>query len=102
MRWEVTVSTPGGAITQVSGIAGGICTGRAHAAAAVAGLCAQSAANNAPTVAVTATVGPYTARISAQPESLSDVKALIRALEKVHLSERGRALTNPRSGALGR
>ena len=64
-------------------MAGGICTARAHAAAAIAALARQTAHRDAP-LNITAVIGRRTITLTAPPTALRDLQALVALLHDAH------------------
>ena len=79
MHWLTEVTPPGGAPIRAAGIAGGPCTARAHAAAAIAALACGFSDRDTPLTVRTA-IGRRSLEFTAGPSALGDVQALITAL----------------------
>lgn len=88
MRWLIKLTPTDGKPVQATGKAGGICTARAHAAAAIAALARDTANSDAP-LDITVITGRRTITLTAPPTALHDVHALIALLTGIHVTTRG-------------
>ena len=82
MRWTVIASIPDGTSIEASGMAGGICTARAHAAAAAAALYERLAEQTPTAVLVTVTIGRRTTQFPTPHAARQDLIDAVFALPK--------------------
>ena len=79
MRWLTEVTPRDGAPIRAAGMAGGPCTARAHAAAAIAALACNIGEPDTPLIVRTA-IGRHSLKFTAKPSALGDVQVLVAAL----------------------
>ena len=83
MRWAVELTPPDGQPVRAAGMAGGICTARAHAAAAIAAL-ARERTHCAEPLDITVVTGRRTITVTVPPAALRDLQILVTILRDVH------------------
>lgn len=83
MRWLVELTPPAGPPVRAAGRASGICTARAHAAAAIAALSRETAGGDAP-LDIAVVTGRRTITLTAPPTALRDVQYLVALLHQFH------------------
>ena len=84
MRWVVEVSAPAGPPVRIAGMAGGMCTARSHAAAAIAAAARDLAAGDA-ALNITTRVGRRRVQFTAAPRLHQDLQYLVGLLERAHV-----------------
>ena len=92
MRWLVELTPPGGRPVRAAGMAGGICTARANAAAAIAALARDTANGDVP-LDFTVVAGRRTITLTAPPTALHDVHTVVALLRQLHVLTRAAATT---------
>ena len=83
MRWAIELTPSEGHPVRAAGRAGGICTARAHAAAAITALARDTARDDAP-FDISVVTGRRTITLTAPPTALRDVQIVIALLRDVH------------------
>ena len=92
MRWAIELTPPQGEPLRAAGTAGGICTARAHAAAAITAPARTTTHCDAP-LDITVVTGRRTITLTAPPTALRDIRALIARLRDMHTLTRPQPTT---------
>ena len=87
MRWLIQLTPPDGPPVRAAGRAGGICTTRAHCAAAIAALARDTAPRDTP-LKITVVMGRRTNTFTAPARALHDVQTLVACLRDLHALSR--------------